>query len=165
MTLKHLQKRFREIADAFSSSESLPLVPQYEGGAHAEKVGDSYFYVVTERGQEYERRETNDPEELLSWFVRDMTGHVARDWELKHRVRGTDGRRGWFKKHVELLSQINESWAAAQEDQYKDVLSRHPFDDSTGDRSDYYDQLQEQGISYDEAWRLALLRYPEPEIP
>ncbi|MCA9120312.1 MAG: hypothetical protein H6822_33265 [Planctomycetaceae bacterium] len=163
MTLKTVQSRFREIAEAIGSNESLRTTAQHDGSAHAEQVGDQYFYVVTERGSEFERRETSDPEELLSWFVRDLTSVIAGDWELKNRAKSQDSRRLRFAKHVELLRGINNSWANQQQSHYQSVLLRHPFDDASSDRVDYYVNLQKQGIEDKKAWQLALARFPEPK--
>lgn len=162
MTLKTIQSRFGEIAAKLGSNCVLPTTAQHDGSAHAEHVGGKYFYIVTERGSEYDRRETKDPDELLSWFVRDLTSAIAGDWELKNRIPSQDSRRLRFEKHVELLRGINESWAAQQQAHYAAVLARHPFDDASGDRVDYFVNLQEQGIDDKKAWQLALVKFPEP---
>lgn len=162
MTLKMIQSRFQEIAATLGSSESLATRAQHDGSAHAEHVGDKFFYVVTERGSEYERRETTDPNELLSWFVIDLTFAIAGDWELKNRVTSQDSRRLRFAKHVELLRSIDESWASQQQLHYHSILTEYPFDDASRNRVDYYVNLQKQGIEDKKAWQLALVRFPEP---
>lgn len=162
MTLKSIQARFRKLARALGSERALPTTPQHDGSAHAELVGGTYFYVVTERGTEYERRQTKDADELLAWFVRDLTSDIAGNWEVKHRVPSQDSRRLRFKKHIELLRDIDESWARTQESEYNDVLTRHPFDDASGERVDYFVDLQKQGIDDEEAWKRALVKFPTP---
>lgn len=152
MTLKNIQSRFRIIADQLGSQRSLPTTPQHDGSAHAEHIGGNYFYVVTERGSEFERRVTKVPDELLSWFVRDLTYEIAGSWELTHRIPSQDSRRLRFKKHVELLRGINDSWADQQQAHYDDVLTRKPFDDAFGDRVDLFVKFQQQGIENDDAF-------------
>lgn len=163
MTLQPIQSRFQEIAAQLGSTTTLATTPQHDGSPHAEHVGDTYFYVVTERGSELERRETKDPDELLSWFVRGLTFSMAIEWELKHRIPSQDTRRLLFKKHVELLRGIRELWADQEQAYYDDVLKQYPFDDMSGDRVDYCVNLQKQGIKDEEAWQRALLKYPKPK--
>ena len=161
MTLNQIQSRFRTIADQLGSRRSLPTTPQDDGIAHAEHLFDNYFFVRTERGAEFERRVTKVPDELLSWFVRDLTSEIASNWELTHRMPGEDSRRLYFKKHVELLRSINESWADLQQDYYDTVLTRSPFDDTSGDRVDYFLELQQQGVENQNAWQRALMKFPK----
>lgn len=157
MKLAQLQKRYRDIAKALGCKSTLPTTPQHDGSAHAEQIDEFYYFVVTE----FERRQTIDPDELLSWFVRGLTGDLAREWELKNRIPHQDSRRLWFRKHIELLKDIEEAWATAQEIEYVDVLVNHPFDDAGSDRVDYFVELKEQGINEEEAWRKALGKFPE----
>jgi len=60
--------------------------PQHDGSPHVEMDGESYCYVVTERGQEFERRRTTDADELLYLLVSDVTRAMASDYELRHRA-------------------------------------------------------------------------------
>ncbi len=136
MTLETIQTRFREIASKLGSPTAIPTARQDDGSAHAEHVGKTYFYVVTERGTEYLRRQTSDPDELLSWFVRDLTSAIALSWELENRIPAQDFRRLYFRKHVELLQAINQSWANQQQAEYDAVLAKHPFDDEASARLD-----------------------------
>lgn len=130
MKLTQLQKQYREIATTLGGNSTLPTTPQHDGSAHAELKDGSYFFVVTERGSEYERRRTSDPQELLSWFVRVLTSQLAGDWELNNRIPSQDSRRLRFRKHVELLATINASWANDQQHEYDEILTKHPFNDS-----------------------------------
>lgn len=140
------------------------LTPRFDGSAHAEQDGNTYYYVQTERGVEFERRKTADPNELLFWFVQDLTSEIARDWEMDHRVASQDRRRMWFNKHIELLRDIDESWANLQETYYNDVLAKHPDDDLASDRVNYFVNLQNYGIEHDEAWQHAVARCQEPKV-
>ena len=162
MRLAQIQKRFHRIAEALGVDRSIPTKPTQDGGPHAEYARGTYFYIVTECGNEYERRQTNDDSELLSWFVRDLTRELAQEWELKNRIRGQDTRRLWFQKHIELLGQIDLMWAEKQQIEYDSVLDSNPFDDACDDRIKYFNQLQRDGLKHDEAWQQALSKYPEP---
>src|SRR5690242_11037095 len=70
--------------------------PQHDGRPHVERGGDNFCYIVTERGQERERRRTHDPEELLYWLVSDLTWAMASEYELSHRAPDQDFRRLLF---------------------------------------------------------------------
>lgn len=161
MKLTQLQKQYRDIAASLGRKSALPTTPQHDGSPHAEHKDETYFFVVTERGSEFRRREKTDPEELLSWFVRGLTRELASEWELQNRVPHQDSRRLMFKKHVELLQNINESWAKTQQDEYTDVLTSHPFDDAASDRVDYFVELKAEGVNEEEAWQQALEKFPE----
>jgi hypothetical protein len=103
--------------------------PTGDGGPHIEHDGQTYAYVVTERGAECERRETRDPDEVLYWLVSDTTGEAAGRFELAHRFPGKDFRRLLFAKHVELLESIRADWGSRKRAEYESVLEKHPYCD------------------------------------
>lgn len=102
ITIERLRKRYEFLADQFREAVQIsdprriaPFLtsPSHDGTPHVEYEGWTLFYVVTECGQEYERRETSDPDELLYWLVREAASAAASDWELRHRREGEDSRR------------------------------------------------------------------------
>jgi hypothetical protein len=103
--------------------------PQHDGSPHVERAGDGFRYIVTERGQELERRTTGDPDELLYWLVSDLTWAMASDHELAHRAPNQDFRRLLFQKHLELLAEVNSGWSQRKQVEYERVLVAHPFCD------------------------------------
>ena len=115
--------------DAHASCKAFDTSPTDNGKAHAEHHGSTFAYVVTERGQELERRETSDPDELLYWLVADVARDAAQRFEGKHRKPGVDFRRLYFQKHVELLSHFRPEWGERTRQEYEQVLERHPFSD------------------------------------
>jgi hypothetical protein len=131
-SLTTIGKRFRQLTaglDALPSYKRFATVPTHDGAPHAERNGSVFAYVVTERGQEYERRETSDPDELLYWFVSDVAWAAAQRFELNHRQRGMDFRRLLFQKHVALLSELRPEWGRRKQSEYDVVLRRVPFKD------------------------------------
>jgi hypothetical protein len=106
--------------------------PQHDGSPHVERAGDGFRYVVTERGQELDRRTTGDPDELLYWLVSDLTWAIASDYELAHRAPDRDSRRLLFQKHLELLAKVNSEWSRRKRAEYDRVLAEHPFRDGRG---------------------------------
>lgn len=99
------------------------------GDPHVEIQGDRYEYVVTERGTEFERRGTGDPDELMYWLVSDVIREMAIDHELQHRTPDQDHRRSIFQKEVELFSAIDPVWAARRQSEIAEILRDHPFRD------------------------------------
>lgn len=79
---------------------------------HIEREGDSYCFVVKERGVELERRSTTSLDEILYWIFEPVTFSMASDWELANRVEGEDSRRGLFTKQLELLDRLDPIWAS-----------------------------------------------------
>ncbi len=108
----------------------MPDKPTHSGAPHVEIVGNEYHFVVTERGSEFERRKTKESDELLYWFVSGDVSQLARDWELKNRVKRKDSRRLWFAKEVEILRALKPEWAKRKELHQNKVLQDHPFNDN-----------------------------------
>lgn len=111
------------------SVRAFHTAPQHNGSPHVEIIGQSYQYVVTERGSEFERKSTTDPDELLYWLLSDVTFSFACDFELHHRKPGVDSRRFMFAKQLELLSLLSASWADRCRVDITRILSNHPYRD------------------------------------
>ena len=132
MTLATLGKQYREIAEKLGAPEyycRFATTPQHDGSPHIEVIGDQFHFVVTERGSEFERRKTTDPQDILFWLVSGLTFGMACEWELKHRIEGEDSRRQLFQKQIDLLSQVNQDWAERMRESCKKILEEHPFED------------------------------------
>jgi superfamily II helicase len=97
-------------------------VPSHDGSPHIEQNGDTYEFVVTERGSEFERQSTKSEDEILYWLFSSITHQMAVDYELHHRIEEQDCRIIYFPKHVELLQILNAEWARKQARQYKTIL-------------------------------------------
>ena len=106
--------------------------PQADANPYVECEGGKFFYVVWERGQEFERRATTDPDELLYWLVRNITRDMALEYELAHRIESEDFRRQYFRKDIELLESVDSKWAERMRQEYERILAEHPFDDRKG---------------------------------
>lgn len=99
-----------------------------DGRPHIE-VGDTYDWVVCERGSELERRRTRELDELLYWSFQSATFSAAVEWELHHRVEGRDPRRLLFQRQHELLARLSPAWAARRDAELELVLRENPYDD------------------------------------
>lgn len=99
------------------------------GYPYIEFINNTYYYIVTERGIELERKSTTDSDELLRWLILDLTRAEAQDYELTHRDNSEDSRRRYFSKQLELLQIINPKWAGIEKARYNKILAEHPFTD------------------------------------
>jgi hypothetical protein len=121
------------------------------------------YYVVVERGQEIERRTTQDPCKMLFWVFNSITHSMAFDFELNHRVEGQDSRRVAFQKQLELLGALDSTWQAIAAEKQKATLAKYPFDDFGSIRARMTKELRDKGIPPDKAWDMACDKYPLPK--
>lgn len=87
-------------------------------------------YIISERGNENERKETYDLNELLYWVFADITFGMSCTFELRHRVAEQDCRRVMFRKQEELLGLINKEWESKEKSEHLSILNVHPFNDN-----------------------------------
>ncbi len=104
---------------------------QDTGAAHVELKNGMYYYVVTERGGELERRETQSEDELLYWLASDAVFDAASGYELKNRIAGRSFRRLLFEKEVEFMARFSTHWAERKRTEIEKILARSPYDDRT----------------------------------
>ncbi len=100
--------------------------PIGDGTPHIETIEGRLHYVVSERGNEFERRVAHNEDELLYWLVTDLTSTIASAWEAKHRVPWLDSRRRWFAKEIQILNRVNPEWAARRSDEQARLLRDSP---------------------------------------
>lgn len=134
LTLDSIKSRFYELSRQVDSpNATFRTTPGHDGSAHCEVDDVAYHYVVTERGQEIERRSSSDPDEMLYWLISDVTWGMAINYELQNRetasTKRIDGRRVWMPYHVELLQKVDQQWADRKQAEYDATLSTHPYND------------------------------------
>jgi hypothetical protein len=115
---------------------------------HIEVSDCEYHYVVVERGQERSRVTTVSFDELLFLVFRDVTFHLAVEFELRHRIELQDCRRGIFSHQIQLLSALSSAWAARQAADHVGILATHPFDDFAGYYASRIAGYTQAGLSY-----------------
>jgi Immunity protein 63 len=101
---------------------------RHDGTPHIE-IAEAYFFVICERGSEYERRKTSDLEEILFWIFSSATFSLACEWELGNRIDGQDCRRQIFSKQEELLARLSAKWATREHADHLRILQQNPFND------------------------------------
>lgn len=127
--MRSLEQRVRELGRKIGAPDAhLPDFGEsrHNGKPHLE-LGKAFFFVVCERGTEFERRKTDDLDELLFWVFSSVTFSMACDWEVRHRKGGEDSRQQLFAKQEDLLAALSPQWAAREARDHREILKRHPF--------------------------------------
>jgi hypothetical protein len=128
-----LRSRFKELVsdlDIDPYYTTFHTTPQHDGSPHIEKKGNEYHFVVTERGSEFERIKTDDPEEILYMLVEGVTFTIATQYELKNRIEDRDGREMWFPYQEQLLSNMKKEWGERKRSEHDKILKRSPIEHS-----------------------------------
>ncbi|MDP3068787.1 MAG: Imm63 family immunity protein [Opitutaceae bacterium] len=129
-----LRRRYNDYAEQLGAPQQYIMfreTPAHDGSPHIESEGADFCFVVTERGTEFERRRTREPETILYWLLNGLTFQMASDFEVKHRKPNEDSRRQLFTKQIELLSSMNPDWGRRRAEELRQVLSEHPYVDSS----------------------------------
>ncbi len=170
--MQHMTKTLTEIQNNVNQLAEKINAPSYLLPTFSSPIGDAtpnieidnvglYNYVISERGNEYERKTTSDLNDLLYWIFASVTFSMACDFELKNRIEEKDSRRIMFAKQEELLGLLNENWKKKERKDHQSILENNPFDDLAGLRATYYGELREKGLSESEIKKLAYEKYPE----
>ena len=164
-TIVEIRERVYELGKNIDAPLDLLNVPDKsagDGSPHLEVKGDIYHYVASERGNEIFRKETTDSDELLYWIFSDVTTSMAYSYELKHRRPNQDFRRLAFSKRIELLEKLNPKWADREAKEIEKSLMDSPFDDDADLRVALYEDFISKGLSDEDAYKKACLKYPLP---
>ncbi len=132
LTLSEIEEKVNQLAQKIGASQNiLPTYGYSEQTArpHVEVGSVVYYYVVAERGQEYNRYAAFDLDELLQKIFTDVTFELSCKHELSHRITNQDSRRIIFQHQVELLSKLSPKWAERESQEHELILKRHPFND------------------------------------
>ncbi|CAN5372473.1 hypothetical protein BH10ACI2_BH10ACI2_15130 [soil metagenome] len=128
--LKDLQREYNQLAQYIKPCDteySFLTERQDDGSPHVEFANGEFHYVVTERGSEFERRTTDDINEILYWLVNDLTFWMSVEYELKHRMPGQDFRRVMFDHRIEIMKKARREFADRLEGEIAETLSNNPF--------------------------------------
>lgn len=168
-----MKSTFAEIQSLANSLAARIKIPHNQLPTFGSSVGDgtpcieigtdgTVYYVITERGSEYERWVPSNMDDLLYRIFQGVTWSMAIQYELKNRIERQDSRRMSFDEHARLMGLLNRDWQSRLQKHYKDILDKHPFDDHSRERVDYVLTLQSSGDEYEKAWQVACEKYPLP---
>ena len=141
-----MTKTITEIQNLVNKLAEKVNAPSYLRPTFSAPIGDAtpnievdnlglYNYVISERGNEYERKLTSELNDLLYWIFASVTFSTACDYELKNRIEEKDCRRIIFVKQEELLGLLNKEWEEKEKKEHQSILNNNPFDDLAGLRA------------------------------
>lgn len=131
-SISTIRKKVREYGKKINAPSYLLSVRTTTDGfgtPHIEIDENGYNYVVSERGNEYERRQTKDIHILLYWIFKDIVFILASEYELNNRKPNEDSRRLLFAKLIELLKKLDSEFARWEKEEQEKILKEHPYDD------------------------------------
>src|SRR5690606_1755473 len=112
--LSSLQRRFKEHCRQLGVSNEYEswfrTSPADDGSMHVEVEGENINLIVTERGTEIERRETDDEGSALYLLMSSVTSDLALKFELRNRRPGEDFRRQYFAEQERRLRKLHDDW-------------------------------------------------------
>ncbi len=137
LSLEEIEHIVLKLATCINAPDG--LLPTFDGPdgfarPHMEVHGGLYYWVVSERGVERQRRTTTDMDLLLYWVFEDVTFSMASEYECHHRSSDVDSRRLLFKRHLELLEVLSPSWRDKRARELEVILWKHPFNDGLPNR-------------------------------
>ncbi len=132
-SISTIRKKVREYGKRISAPSRLLTIRTSSDGfgtPHIEIDEKGYNYVVSERGEEYERRQTKDINKLLYWIFKSIVFIMASDYELENRKTNEDFRRQLFAKQIELMEKLDSKFAHWDKEELDKILEESPYEDN-----------------------------------
>ncbi|MFX1502076.1 MAG: Imm63 family immunity protein [Promethearchaeota archaeon] len=132
-SISTIRKKVREYGKKINAPNHLLSIRTSSDGfgtPYIEINEKGYNYVISERGREFERRQTKDIDKLLYWIFNNITFEIASEYELEHRKLNEDFRRQLFAKQHELMRQLDVKLAKWNKEELERILENSPFDDN-----------------------------------
>jgi len=90
---------------------------------------EGYHYVLSERGNEFERRTTKDINLLMYWIARDVVSRIAYRHIVKN-PKGLEQRCVAFMRKIELMRKIDVGFEEKLKQDISLILKDNPFIDN-----------------------------------
>ena len=164
-SIEDLKKNIFDLGGKISAPLSLVSFadrPTNSGRPHVEMKGGKYHYVITEKGEELDRRISDQKEDILYWIFKDITSELASEYEQKNRKGSVDFRRLKFSKQLQLMTDIDLAWGERFSKEIEGILKDYPYDDLMDRRTQYCKTLIGEGMSGAAAYLKACEIYPLP---
>lgn len=100
-----------------------------DGTPHIEVDGDSFAYVVSERGSELSRQKVTSLDDLLFLILSDIAEKYAFAKECTQRTPGEDPRRAAFGMWLACIKSMNPEWGAKITHELDTILTHAPYVD------------------------------------
>lgn len=130
LSLKEIEKVVNVLALKISSpTDLLPTFGYSKDFAHPhiEVTIEGYNFVVLEKGQEVQRKITQNLDEILYWIFNGITFSMALKFEVKNRIESQDCRWVLFQKQDELLGMLNILWQQRSIQKHSFLLKDYIF--------------------------------------
>ena len=131
-SISTIRKKVREYGKKIHAPSHLLSVRASSDGfgtPHIEIDENGYNYVMSERGEEFERRQTKDIDKLLYWIFNEIVFIMASDYELENRKPNEDFRKQLFAKQLELMEQLDSKFAQWNKEELDKILEETPYED------------------------------------
>ena len=124
--MKQIKSKIEKLANRINAPKE--YLPTYEfsediARPHIEVNGNELHWVVVERGQELERRQTTNEKEFLFWVFEAVTFKMATWLELQNRNENEDFRIQLFKTREELINEIDSDYSHRLNIKYRKLLN------------------------------------------
>lgn len=165
LTISEIREKIFSLGEKINAPTSyliLPDKPSANGSPHIELIDGNYHYVTTERGYEFGRKITSNPDEVAYWVLKSAILDMAIKYELNNRVINSDSRRLIFKKEMELMQILDPSWANSLREEIEQTLEESPYDDLSDERVALCKKLMSNGIPAEKAYEKACETFPLP---
>ncbi|MFX1497907.1 MAG: Imm63 family immunity protein [Promethearchaeota archaeon] len=132
-SISTIRKKVREYGKKINAPSQLLSVRSSSDGfgtPYIEIDKNGYNYVISERGEEFERRQTTDFDKLLYWIFKDIVFEMASQYELDHRIPNEDFRRQLFTKEQELMRQLDLKFVKWKKKEFDKILEESSYEDN-----------------------------------
>ena len=131
-SISTIKKKVRELGKKINAPSHLLSVRTTSDGfgtPYIEINKNGYDYVVSERGVEYKREQTNDISVLLYWIFKSIVFSMVSGYELNNRNPNEDSRRKLFAKILELMEQLDPKFFEWEKKDLDSILKENPYED------------------------------------
>jgi len=131
-SISTIRKKVREYGKKINAPSRLLTVRATSDGfgtPYIEIDKNGYNYIVSERGVEFERRQTRNTDQLLYWIFKSIVFIMANDYELEHRKPNEDHRKLLFAKQIELMEKLDSKFAQWEKEELDKILEEAPYED------------------------------------
>lgn len=132
-SISTIRKKVREYGKKISAPTHLLTIRSSSDGfgtPHIEIDENGYNYVVSERGTEFERKQTKDINLILYWIFKPIIFRMASDYELENRKPNEDSRRQLFAKLLKLMEQLDSNFAKWEKEELDKFLEKDPYENN-----------------------------------
>ena len=133
MELNNLYYRIKNEINILSSKINVPteLIPEINvSNEYASQfieidINNIVYLVIKERGNEIERLIPKDLNQLLFFVFKNITFTMAKNFELNNRIQNQDCRIIIFKKQLELINILDDSWVEIVKKEHEYYLNNY----------------------------------------